>query len=310
MPPMPHPTPERTLTQRIQGGLARRAHALWKRWTSRGPDFPTEAALDWLIAALADSPDDLRAACLETLLDYGCTGAVSEWPRAAGKPDADPTPAIPHEDLASASSLELARSALVWYRQLEMQLADAAFFILEGRQTKDGDFPSPSRLFPNESVRDRILAVKYYLDAAQRRIAASFEAHGQELPTTIDPTDGRMVAATEWMRSLPAKAAVVDVGCGSGRFLLHLIEQFPDAEWTGVDPCPALLNRLPRSVRSHEGTLLRTNLPDAIFDGAFAVESLEHSLVPKARHSRVVPHHSPRRTSVDHRQTPIEAGAL
>ena len=162
-----------------------------------------------------------------------------------------------------------------------MQLADAAFFILEGRQTKDGDFPSPSRLFPNESVRDRILAVKYYLDAAQRRIAASFEAHGQELPTTIDPTDGRMVAATEWMRSLPAKAAVVDVGCGSGRFLLHLIEQFPDAEWTGVDPCPALLNRLPRSVRSHEGTLLRTNLPDAIFDGAFAVESLEHSLVPK-----------------------------
>ena len=91
-----------------------------------------------------------------------------------------------------------------------------------------------------------------------------------------------MVAVCEWMKIASRQ------GRGGGRRLrLRAVPgslgrtDFPKSELTGIDPCPALLDRLPASVRRHEGTLLRTNLPEATFDGAFAVESLEHCLVAK-----------------------------
>jgi SAM-dependent methyltransferase len=174
--------------------------------------------------------------------------------------------------MANAPSINLAITAVHCYKHREMEPADSAFHILEARQTKNGHFH-------NQSARDRILTVKHYLDAAQLRVAASFETHGQDLPHNIDPSDGRMVTVREWFQTLPANAAVADVGCGPGRFLLHLAEQAPEAELTGIDPCPTLLGRLPARIHRHKGTLLRTRLPDATFDGAFAVESLEHSLV-------------------------------
>lgn len=271
----------RTLVQRLQGGLARRARAYWRQWFRRGPQFPAEAALDWLIAALNDSSSDLRATCIETLLNYGCLEVVSTWAEPESRSEADSEPLDLHDNIANASSTDLAKTAVYSYKQHDLELANSTFHLLETRQTKHGNFPSPSKFFANESPRDRILAVKHYLDAAQLRVSASFQSHGQDLPHTINPSDGRMVAVCDWMRSLPAHAAVADVGCGSGRFLIHLAEQFPEAQLTGIDPCPALLDRLPSPVRRHEGTLLRTRLPDATFDGAFAVESLEHCLVAR-----------------------------
>ena len=276
---------KRTLTQRLQSGLARRTRALWRHCFRQGPRFPAEAALDWLIASLADSPPELLAACSETLLDYGCSDVL------AGRAGLAALTSVPngtasaspnfHEAMRSASSVELARAAVHWYRHGELEKAETAFQILERRQGREGNLPSPVRFFPHESSRDRILAVKHYLDAAQMRVAATFEAHGQELPHVIDLHDGRMVTVREWMNKLPATASVADVGCGSGRFLIRLAEEFPQAELTGIDPCPALLDRLPPHVQRHQGTLLRTRLEEATFDGAFAVESLEHCLVAK-----------------------------
>jgi len=278
---MAESAPQRTLVQRLHSALTRRARAFQKRWFQRGPEFPAEAALDWLIAALADSSVDLRATCTETLLDYGCADVVSLWPDSEPPLKDDPAPVGSVENLTAASSLDLAKSAVYWYRWKDLVSANAAFRSLESRQTKNGDFPSPTRLFPHESTRERILTAKYYLDAAQLQVSTSFEAHGQELPDRIQPNDGRMVAVTEWMKSLPERPTIADVGCGSGRFLIHLAEQFPGARLTGIDPCQALLDRLSAPVRSHSGTLLRTNIPEASFDGTFAIESLEHCLVPK-----------------------------
>lgn len=276
------PEAKRTLAQRLHGGLARRARALWKRLLDRRPDFPAETALDWLIRALDDSPPDLRVICRETLLDYGCADVVASWTEEASSTKAADLPdrlLKTVEESLHPSSLELAEAAVHWYRHRQVNQADAAFRLLEAKQTSDGNFPSPPRAFPDESARDRVLTVKHYLDAAQFRVSAAFEAHGEQLPHTIDPNDGRMVALCEWMRSLPAKVSVADVGCGSGRFLIHLAEHFPAAKLTGIDPCSTLLERLPPSVGRHQGTLLRTNLADATFDAVFAVESLEHCLV-------------------------------
>ena len=44
---------------------------------------------------------------------------------------------------------------------------------------------------------------------------------------------------------------------------------------------PAMLAGLPPAVTACRGNLLRIPLPDGSFDGAFAVESLEHALLPQ-----------------------------
>jgi malonyl-CoA O-methyltransferase len=280
---------QQTLADTLRSGLARRARALWRRWARGGPEFPAEAALDWLIAALGDSPSELRAVCRETLLDYGCADIVASWAEVVSSVEApvasDRVLGIARKGIEGSkikmlpSSVDLARAASHWYRRREVELAEAAFLLLEARQTPGGDFPSPPALFPDESPRDRVLTVQHYLDAAQMRVCSAFEMHGQELPHTIDPRDGRTIAVCDWMASLPPATGVADVGCGSGRFLIHLADRFPHAKLTGVDPCSALLDRLPPSVCRHRGTLLRTNLDDATVDAAFAVESLEHCLV-------------------------------
>ncbi len=276
---------KRTLTQRLRSGVQRRARALWKCWFQRGPDFPAEAALDWLVAALGTSAADLRVTCKETLLNYGCADVVASWAESdcSAEPVSETVPATLDfsKSLTHASSVELAQGAERWYLQGENRSANAAFQLLEARQTLGGDFPSPSRFFPAESTGNRVLAVKHYLDASQIRVAAAFEPGGRELPHSIAPEDGRAVAVGEWMALLSQTAAVADVGCGSGRFLVHLAERFPDAGLAGIDPCSALLDRLPPRVRRHRGTLLRTDVAEGAFDAAFAVESLEHCLVAR-----------------------------
>ena len=185
MPPMADSDPKRTLTQRLQSGLARRARAFWKRWSHRGPEFPAEAALDWLIAALGNSSADLRATCTETLLDYGCADMVSSWPEQSRVSETDPVAIGSTENMANASSIDWPNRPCIGTGSRNWRQPTTTFRILESRQTKAGAFPSPSRLFPNESDRDRVLAVKHYLDAAQLRVSATFEAHGEE-PATRD----------------------------------------------------------------------------------------------------------------------------
>jgi ubiquinone/menaquinone biosynthesis C-methylase UbiE len=110
---------------------------------------------------------------------------------------------------------------------------------------------------------------------------AAFDTVGQDLPATIDPADGRVQAAADWMGRLPASARVADVGCGKGRFLKHLAARFPGAELIGVDISKVMLAQLPPGIRALKGSLLRIPLADGELDGALAVESLEHALLPE-----------------------------
>jgi SAM-dependent methyltransferase len=124
-------------------------------------------------------------------------------------------------------------------------------------------------------------AVKYYLDAAQLRVRIAFADSWRDLPARIDPDDGRMQEVRHWFGALSGAPRVADVGCGTGRFLRHLVRWYPGAELTGIDFCTEALAELPHQVAGCEGTLLRIDVNDGSFDGAYAVESLEHSLVPQ-----------------------------
>lgn len=122
---------------------------------------------------------------------------------------------------------------------------------------------------------------KHYLDAALLRVKAAFEDQWASFPTEIDPADGRMRAVRAWFDNLPHDARVADVGCGRGRFLKRLAGEFPEARLTGVDVSPAMLGELPPGIEPLEGSLLDIPAAEATFDGALAVESLEHSLLPE-----------------------------
>jgi len=155
--------------------------------------------------------------------------------------------------------------------------ADRAMAYLVRQQRRDGGFGRVPQA-------EAFWTAKYFLDAALMQVRSAFDAERgtqSELPRRIDPADGRMEAVRRWFASLPTVARVADVGCGKGRFLWQLGREFPDARLTGIDVSPAMLAQLPEGVAAIEGGLLRIPAADGAFDGAFAVESLEHSLLPE-----------------------------
>jgi ubiquinone/menaquinone biosynthesis C-methylase UbiE len=109
----------------------------------------------------------------------------------------------------------------------------------------------------------------------------SFEDERPDLPCEIDSTDGRWLAIREWFAELGPRAIVADVGCGQGRFLRQLSGAFPAAKLIGVDLSQQMLGQLPHDVEGRLGTMLNLPIKNGELDAAFAVESLEHSLLPE-----------------------------
>jgi malonyl-CoA O-methyltransferase len=173
----------------------------------------------------------------------------------------------------------IAHLAAVWYRLGEREPAERALAFLETQQLADGGWNQFWGRGTNAG--ESAWVVKYYLDAAWVRRTSSFSHVACDLPQTIDVRDGRFTAVRDWFRSLGGRSKVADVGCGPGRFLRELVPRFPDARLVGIDPSPALLERIPAGVEARRGDLLRIPAGDGEFDGAFAVESLEHSLLPE-----------------------------
>jgi hypothetical protein len=173
----------------------------------------------------------------------------------------------------------LAQLAALWYRLGDRRRADLALTFVESGQSAGGSWgESWGR---ERTAGESAWAVKHYLDSARWQVASSFTGEPCDLPTTISADDGRLLAAEAWAHTLGGSANVADVGCGPGRFLRELIKRYPAAKFVGIDPSAALLERLPREVESRRGGLLRIPAGDGEFDGALAVESLEHSLLPQ-----------------------------
>lgn len=123
------------------------------------------------------------------------------------------------------------------------------------------------------------------IEQAIAEVEASFRAEGSALPERIHPEDGRLLCVIDWIENLLAKRqtlCLADVGCGNGRFFRALSLRFPQVKFVGIDPAP------PEEL--HQGgddSFERGSLPDlpwnaSSFDGAFAIETLEHCLFPQA----------------------------
>ncbi len=223
---------------------------------------------------LAGLPSHVLAWWVETLIDLDYDEAAANIMRqVANRQRRDGSV----RDAGKVSTEGMAHLAVCWYRLGRRESADRAMQYL-------------FRRFPRK--RETGWAVKFYLDAALLEVRAAFDALSRQpeaplpepaadLPDTIDQADGRVQEVREWCSTLPPDGRVADVGCGKGRFLKHLTAWFPAMEFTAIDPSEAMLTQAPPAAARLRGCLLQLPADDGAFDGAFAVESLEHAVLPR-----------------------------
>lgn len=186
-------------------------------------------------------------------------------------------PAFPGVDWVCSTGL--AQLAIAWYKLGIAGPADRAMGYLEGLQNRSGGFfgsyGDGARYFPQQEIS---WAAKFFIDAYCLRIASDFDREVGLYEPTIAETDGRVRALMEHLGDLNGKR-VLDVGCGKGRYLRVLRQQWPDARLHGVDVSRQMLAACPDGVEVSQGTMLDLHYPDASFDAVYTVEALEHAVL-------------------------------
>ncbi|MGE3410097.1 MAG: class I SAM-dependent methyltransferase, partial [Pirellulales bacterium] len=214
-------------------------------------------------------------------IDPGLRGpAADAMELAAGAQQSDGSlPALPRGGWCSTSGC--LGMAGVWYRLGQKVHADRAWDAIAARQLPNGGFVGSygrgARYFPRREVAWGALQ---FLDVTLLRVAATF-AEGDAAYAEISTDDARLKTVRRWSARLPDNASIADVGCGRGRYLQHLATWLPRARLVGVDLSERWCREMPRGVEARAGSLLRIPAADGEFDAVLAIESLEHSLLPR-----------------------------
>jgi len=181
-------------------------------------------------------------------------------------------------------SAEQAHLAKCLFRLADRARAERVLNWLLRRQERTGGFyyRYPRSWFkrPVESI----WTAKFFLEACHWQVRTAFQEaglHAADLPADIDPADGRWQAVRAWASEFARPGLrLADIGCGAGRFLQRLQEEFPKLKLTGIDVSSDLLDALPRGVKMRRGSLTQIPAESGAFDAVLCVEALEHALWP------------------------------
>jgi malonyl-CoA O-methyltransferase len=229
-------------------------------------------------------PSHFWAIIVEALIDLGrleAARAALRLPSAAQRRDGS-IPALPAERwVSSAGMAQLARCGYRLGGASERAMADRALAALVGWQSASGGFRgswgAQARYYTRRDVSH---AAWSFLQATIWQARSAF-AGGSGFPAEISTDDGRLRAVVDWSQRLEDASRIVDVGCGKGRFLRHLLRRQPMARLTGIDMSAPDLRRLPPNIEGRCGEMLNLPGADGEFDAALCVEALEHSLLPQ-----------------------------
>lgn len=114
----------------------------------------------------------------------------------------------------------------------------------------------------------------------RQRVRRSFDEAADDedhFPSEIDPRILHVRFILDFLGDLDGKR-VLDAGCGKGRFARIVKQRYPGAEVWGLDLSERMLARVPAGIVRCAGTLTALPFASASFDGAYAVESLEHAV--------------------------------
>lgn len=245
-------------------------------------DKAVERALRYYLAqprlTSFDTLSHFHAYVMEALLDLGYADRANEGMDEIARRQRSDGSVQAYPDVQWTCSAGLAQYALVWFRLGHREPAQKAFRRLLTLQNATGGFfggyGRGASYFPNAEIS---WTLKYFLDAFQWRIRASFDETAEHFPVTLSANDGRFRLVEDSVRSFPAKV-VVDAGCGRGRFIRLLSERSTGIRAIGLDISEVMLSGLPPNIERHRGSLLRMNLPEASVDFLFCIEALEHTV--------------------------------
>jgi len=117
-------------------------------------------------------------------------------------------------------------------------------------------------------------------DELRARIRDSFDraaADDEHFPAAIDPRIYHVKLIRQHLGPLAGRK-VLDVGCGKGRFARVLRDEEPRAEICGLDVSVAMLRHAPAGVCVCAASMTELPFAGAVFDAAYATESLEHAV--------------------------------
>lgn len=193
-------------------------------------------------------------------------------------------------------STGLFQLAVIWFKLGEVKRGNQAFAYACELQNESGgwygSYPTvqskeeENTYFPYDEIS---WAGKFFLDALHAKSIAEFEVlyegnHALESFHEIDKTSELYQVVYESVkRSCSTKGAetvhVLDVGCGWGRYIRRLSEDFPSVNLYAVELIPRPLECM-EDLKVHKAVGSLTNIPhrNAEMDVVYTCEALEHAI--------------------------------
>ena len=173
----------------------------------------------------------------------------------------------------------IAQLAICWYKLGDLETADIAMKWMEEHQTDFGGFYGSFGDGASYLEKEEISwAMKFYLDANKLRIRKFFNENAGDAavyPETIESSDSRYQYLKKFIKD---GMKVAEIGCGKGRFLRNLNEDFNNLSLIGVDISEEMIKYLPDGIEGRVGELENTSLMDNCYDVVFCIEALEHAI--------------------------------
>ncbi len=284
------------IAARVLAALGRRLRLLAPGWGGVPPWEVVLRAWDLLRQGLGpDSPAELLALAAGVAFSYGLKETAVQWElwreRAAGVPSVQclepeaglvsPTPL--EEAPPEGPPLAAARWAYAAYRQKNAKRWEQADRLMDHLR-REVLRPFGKCLGPSPAESRHLETLCWFLLAARWEVSRAFERRGPMVPPVLESDDPRWQRVLQACRRVChrlgyAAPAVLDVGCGPGRYLNRLRRCFPRAELVGVDPL-AREGVSPAGVRFVRGEALRLPFASRQFHLVLCIETLEHALLP------------------------------
>lgn len=186
-------------------------------------------------------------------------------------------------------STGLFQLSLIWFRLGDEEHGNKAFEYACKLQNESGgwfgsyiseDNPEETNTyFPNQEIS---WANKYFLDALYYKNLCQFQNTASIFCNEISEDDGRYKVIKNVIEGKDQKSPlnILDLGCGKGRYLKHLVVDFPKNSYYAVDLSTNVMKYFLEltGVEKQQGNL--TNIPyaDDSFDIVYTCEALEHAI--------------------------------
>lgn len=193
-------------------------------------------------------------------------------------------PAYYHVDWVCSTGLF--QLASIWFRLGDIVRGNAAFEYACSLQNESGGWygsyvseKNPEEMntyFPRSEIS---WAAKYFLDALYYKNLSEFEKMADIFLEKIDFLDGRYKLISNLISKSEVSWKILDVGCGKGRYLKNLVEEYPMYSYYAVDISSHVMQRITCPIKEkRQGTL--TNIPyeNDKFDFVYTCEALEHAV--------------------------------